>query len=169
MSELLFLQALHYVGADESKWQFNIHRTYMTLTLQCLEGHRFDIDVDDSGAVELVLHRDFCTHGDEDDAYLHLRAADGNLVEAVRLAENLRRLLSGEPPLETPHARFGRLMHEYLANRDDWYSDEWSEEIMPIAEQCGLAEEVIYDPEAHGEIEDAEPGCEVWIWKEVGK
>lgn len=29
-----------------------------------------------------------------------VRHADGNLIEAVRFAENLRRLLSGEPPLE---------------------------------------------------------------------
>lgn len=44
-----------------------------------------------------------------------------------------------------------------------WWGDEWSEDIMPLAVQSGLAERVPYDPELHGDCE-ADPGDEMWVW-----
>lgn len=102
MSKSRFLQALQDVGADESKWRF--YRNRIAFESRCLAGHLFSIDVYDCGIVELDPHQDIGNDGDGDDAYLCLREADDNLVEAVRFAENLRRALAGEPPLPTPMA-----------------------------------------------------------------
>lgn len=41
--------------------------------------------------------------------------------------------------------------------------DEWSEDVLPLAERAGLCRRVIYDPEIHGTIE-SEPGDEIWWW-----
>ena len=72
-----------------------------------------------------------------------------------------------EAEREAKFAKFGRLVYEHLVSQDNdsWFGDEWSEEIMPIAVLCGLAEQRPYDPERDGEgIEDAEPGDEIWVW-----
>lgn len=38
------------------------------------------------------------------------------------------------------------------------------DEIMSLAEAAGLCGIVVYDPERHGEIAEAEPGSEIWWW-----
>lgn len=91
MSELLFMQALREVGADESKWGCVSSTSYIwTKRIVDMEAYAF-ID----GRVGLE---------NDDGGYVEIRKADNNLVEAVRFAENLRRLLSGDPPLPTPMA-----------------------------------------------------------------
>lgn len=43
-------------------------------------------------------------------------------------------------------------------------SDEWSEDVLPLAKQAGLCSQVNYDPEVHGWGIEAEPGDEIWFW-----
>lgn len=42
--------------------------------------------------------------------------------------------------------------------------DEWSEEVLPLAQAAGLCCRVPYDPAIHGEGIEAEPGDEIWWW-----
>ncbi len=86
MSEMLFLQALRDVGAGESKWPLST-----PYALGCKFGNGIKLIVFNDGHVcfeDLVAWR------------YALRKPDGNLTEAVRYAENLRRALAGEPSLE---------------------------------------------------------------------
>ena len=46
----------------------------------------------------------------------------------------------------------------------DFCGDEWSEDVLPLAERAGLCSRVIYDPEKHGEGIEADPGDEIWWW-----
>jgi len=65
------------------------------------------------------------------------------------------------------YAQFGQAVCEMLKRHELWFSDEWSEDIMPLAVAAGLAARVEYDPEsAHAglHVENAEPGDEIWIW-----
>lgn len=57
---------------------------------------------------------------------------------------------------------FGRDMLAWARSRENFFGDEDSEKFMEIAEKHGLVQRVKYDPALHGEIEDAEPGCDVW-------
>jgi len=64
-------------------------------------------------------------------------------------------------------AEFGRLMWQHILNHmPEFLGDEWSEDVMPLAEKAGLCNRVIYDPAIHGEIEDVEPGDMIWWWGE---
>lgn len=66
-------------------------------------------------------------------------------------------------------AMFGRRVLALLRDMgNDWFGDEWSEEIMPVAVECGLAERVAFDPVIHGESIEAELGDEIWVWKDGG-
>ena len=67
------------------------------------------------------------------------------------------------------YATFGHKFYDLIRNKDYWFGDEWSEDVMPFAVEAGLAVQVKYDPEIHGQIEDAEPGYDVWIWTDALK
>jgi len=70
-----------------------------------------------------------------------------------------------EPQPVAPFAEFGRLVFRELHD-DDFFGDEWSEKIMPLAVKAGVAERTKYDPEKHGEDVEAEPGQEIWLWRD---
>ena len=38
------------------------------------------------------------------------------------------------------------------------------DDLMKLAEKHGRAKRVVFDPEIHGCIEEAEPGSEIWYW-----
>lgn len=60
---------------------------------------------------------------------------------------------------------FGKLVWGMIKGKGgSFLDDEWSEEIMPMAEAAGLCSRVKYDPEIHGPDIDAEPGGEIWWW-----
>jgi hypothetical protein len=59
-------------------------------------------------------------------------------------------------------AGFGRAVMEWILDYPDWWDDEFSEDIMPLAEKFGLAERVPYNPEIHGEGVDAGTDDEIW-------
>ena len=67
---------------------------------------------------------------------------------------------------QRPYADFGLRVYELIRGTDGWFGDEWSEQVMPLAVEAGLAELVEYDPSVHT-AEDAEPGDEIWVWKEA--
>ena len=46
----------------------------------------------------------------------------------------------------------------------EYVFDAESEEVLELALQYGLTRREKYDPEKHGEVEDAEPGQEIWCW-----
>lgn len=73
-----------------------------------------------------------------------------------------------EPPPDDPrYARFGKAMWEMIRKHGEEFCwDEWSEDVLPLAEKARLCQRVKYDPEKHGEME-AEPGSEIWWWGEV--
>lgn len=87
MSELLFLQALRDVGADESKWRDSRYAVYYVAA-------SVSDDIEVNAFVDGAVAIETDTDG------IQVRESDGNPVEAVRFAESLRRVLSGEPPLE---------------------------------------------------------------------
>ncbi len=62
------------------------------------------------------------------------------------------------------YEKFGRLIYLRYRESEFFFSDEDSENIMPLALMAGLAERVIFDPDIHGEIEDADPGQAIWRW-----
>lgn len=69
------------------------------------------------------------------------------------------------PPVDPRFARFGEALWQYIIKRGgDFCRDEISEDILPLAEAAGLCCRVKYDPEIHGDMIDAEPGCEIWWW-----
>jgi hypothetical protein len=43
-----------------------------------------------------------------------------------------------------------------------WNEDDW--ELIEEAVRLGLFPRVPYDPEVHGDVEDAEPGDEITVW-----
>lgn len=69
---------------------------------------------------------------------------------------------------EQKMAKFGSLMWKWIesggTNGLGFCQSEMSEEILPLAAQAGLCSKVTYDPEIHGDIQDAEPGSEIWWW-----
>jgi hypothetical protein len=66
-------------------------------------------------------------------------------------------------PPDPRHAIFGKLMWGMIQKMGgDFCGDEWSEEVLPLAQKAGLCGRVIYDPDKHGYIEDGEPGHEIW-------
>ena len=63
------------------------------------------------------------------------------------------------------YATFGALMWKLIERMGgEFCADEWSEEVLPLAQKAGLCKRVIYDPEKHGDGIDAEPGSEIWYW-----
>jgi hypothetical protein len=61
------------------------------------------------------------------------------------------------------HAVFGKLMWEMIQKMGgDFCGDEWSEDVLPLAERAGLCSRATYDPEKHGDGIEAEPGDEIW-------
>lgn len=85
-----------------------------------------------------------------------LSALDAAEARAVAAEERVREL--------EPYAKFGRMFVEKVGMDDSWWGDEWSEDVMPLAVQAGIAERVPYDPEIHGEGVESEPGDEIWVW-----
>lgn len=68
-------------------------------------------------------------------------------------------------PFDPRFARFGEAMWKYITKRGgDFCNDEISEDILPLAEAAGLCCRAAYDPKIHGDMIDAEPGCEIWWW-----
>ena len=80
-------------------------------------------------------------------------------------ALELMRKLDGHDAEQRTYADFGRSLAKLLRELPGWFGDEWSEELMPLAAEAGLAERVEYDPLVH-DAEEAEPGDEIWVWKE---
>lgn len=68
--------------------------------------------------------------------------------------------------MTTPnYESFGRDVWEFIKRRGgDIFQDEGTEVLMPLAQKAGLVQRVIYDPEKHGEIDEVEPGGEIWWW-----
>ena len=64
------------------------------------------------------------------------------------------------------HEAFGRAMWKLVTEHEDFCGSEWSEDALPLAEAAGLCRRVVYDPEKHGDICEAEPGSEIWFWGE---
>jgi hypothetical protein len=63
------------------------------------------------------------------------------------------------------HAKFGKLVWDMIRQLGgDFCGDEWSEDVLPLAERAGLCVRVEYDPEKHGEGIEAEPGDTIWWW-----
>lgn len=73
------------------------------------------------------------------------------------------------PKIDPRHAVFGKLMWKMIQKiGGDFCDDEWSEDVLPLAEKAGLCARVEYDPEKHGEGIEAEPGDEIWWWGDDG-
>ena len=71
------------------------------------------------------------------------------------------------PPLSSSDlfGAFGREVFKLVSDRvADMTLDEGDDEIMEIAGKHGLATQVAYDPEAHGNVPEAEPGQTIWWW-----
>jgi len=66
-----------------------------------------------------------------------------------------------------PYAKFARLFIERIGHDACWWESEDSEAVMPLAVEAGIADRVPYDPDVHGTVEDAEPGDEIWVWREL--
>ena len=67
------------------------------------------------------------------------------------------------------YALFGRLMWDMIQQiGGSFCGDEWSEDVLPLAQQAGLCHRAMYDPEIHWDydIECAEPGDEIWVFGE---
>lgn len=68
-------------------------------------------------------------------------------------------------PLDPRYAIFGKLMWELITkNGGEFCGDEWSEDVLPLAQAAGLCSRVIYSPDVHGTVCEAEPGDEIWWW-----
>jgi len=66
---------------------------------------------------------------------------------------------------DTRHAIFGNLVWQMIEKMgEDFFGEELSEEILPLAERAGLCSRVSYDPEKHGRGLEADPGDEIWFW-----
>lgn len=101
------------------------------------------------------IDRQFIAHARTDIPAL-LSALDAAEARAVAAEDRVREL--------EPYAKFGRMFVEKVGMDDSWWGDEWSEDVMPLAVQAGIAERVPYDPEIHGEGVESEPGDEIWVW-----
>jgi hypothetical protein len=90
----------------------------------------------------------------------------GRIIERGAAREEAMRLFRSCKPIveDLRYTRFGKSMWEMIRKLgEDFCGDEWSEEVLPLAEEAGLCRRVKYNPEIHGEIE-AEPGWEIWWW-----
>jgi phage terminase large subunit-like protein len=67
-------------------------------------------------------------------------------------------------PADPRFQQFGEEMWKYIVNHEHFCWEEISEDILPLAEKAGLCERVVYDSRIHGDIEEAEDGCEIWWW-----
>lgn len=64
-------------------------------------------------------------------------------------------------------ARFGESLWRFITEKGGAFcGEEISEEILPLAQAAGLLCRVNYDPAAHGEGINADPGDEIWWWTE---
>jgi hypothetical protein len=63
---------------------------------------------------------------------------------------------------------FGEAMWKLISHPEtNFCGDEWSEDVLPLAEAAGLCGRVKYDPAIHGEDIEADPGDEIWWWGEA--
>lgn len=66
-------------------------------------------------------------------------------------------------PVNPRFARFGEAVWLYILGfGDDFFGNEISEDILPLALNAGLCSRVKYDPVVHGDLIEAEPGDEIW-------
>ena len=66
---------------------------------------------------------------------------------------------------EEKFAKFGEAVWKYIEGiAPDFCGEEISEDILPLAESAGLCCRVVYNPEIHEEVIDAEEGDEIWYW-----
>lgn len=79
-----------------------------------------------------------------------------DLEEKVRELEQLARLASA-------------FMRTIIEIGSDFFWNEDSEDWCELLAEHGFAEETVYDPAKHGEIDDVEPGDRVWIFSEAMK
>lgn len=52
----------------------------------------------------------------------------------------------------------------HLRDTEFFFGDEGSDDVAEILQKYGFIERVKYDPSAHGEVECADPGDEIWHW-----
>ena len=64
------------------------------------------------------------------------------------------------------YAEFGKGVWKFITETydEDFCGDVISEDILPIAQRCGLCERVPYAPEIHGDDVELEPGDIIWWW-----
>jgi len=68
-------------------------------------------------------------------------------------------------PKDPRFAIFGEEVWNYLKGvLPEFLGDEFSEDLLPLAEKAGLALRTKYDPEIHGEIDDCVKGDMIWFW-----
>lgn len=61
-------------------------------------------------------------------------------------------------------AVFGQAIWRLITkSADEFCSDEWAEEVMPLAVDAGLCRRVAFDPQTHAGV-DAEVGSMIWWW-----
>lgn len=66
------------------------------------------------------------------------------------------------PPADPRFARFGEAMWALIWSLgEEFCHDEWSESVLPLAQDAGLCVRARYDPDVHGPLE-AERGDEMW-------
>jgi len=100
-----------------------------------------------------------------------MREAAAQIVEHYRegrwvdLAAAIRALPLPAPEVPDKFAAFGRMVFDAAAGRfADGTMDETDHDNMELAVKAGLAEHVRYDPEKHGDVQDAEPGDKIVWW-----
>ena len=103
-------------------------------------------------------------------AECHLPRCSGECRECVYLAytkqRNAKDARIKELEAREPFAKFGEAIAGFLMAQDAWFGEEWSDDIMPLAVEAGLAERAPYDPMEHGQDIEAEPGDEIWVWNQ---
>lgn len=86
-------------------------------------------------------------------------AQEGELTEAREELAAARRYES-----------FGRDVWKWIEDQGgEFCATEICEELLPMALSAGLCQRVPYDPDKHGDIEDADPGDEIWWLVPKGK
>ena len=66
-------------------------------------------------------------------------------------------------------AIFGERVWRVFTDNIDSLDVEAVEEVMEIAASLGMAKQVAYNPETHGEIDGAQPGNLIWWWGDGGE
>jgi hypothetical protein len=66
-------------------------------------------------------------------------------------------------------AMFGERVWRVFTDNIDSLDVEAVEEVMEIAASLGMAKQVAYNPETHGDIDGVRPGGLIWWWGDGGE